>query len=345
MTSVPLHALAPRNYNRSEVASQVLLNLALSANSSSAVQQDSRLIAAMTAAAADQANLTKLTAHFLGETKFQLDVVLGRGKTGVQRHHKAISSKTPGYIMLSYCWAQQETVVRVRDALGRRGYAVWLDIEQMQGSTVEAMADAIDGCSAVLYGISRNYKESANCKLELSYAHSMGIKMVPMMLQSDYTPQGWLGMILGLDLWYGFYGDVLDDEALFETKIGELCRALGPAPTRSQAGVAAAQAAGQQTRSGAPDATAHASGIGVEQRRKARWSEGNVPPAAVPMREGVESAYRTSRHFQLEASVAMLQQQVARLEATAASAQSTQDSLKELKTAVVLSGLGVTLGT
>lgn len=33
-------------------------------------------------------------------------------------------------------------------------------------STVDAMADAIDQSSVICYGVSREYKESANCKLE-----------------------------------------------------------------------------------------------------------------------------------------------------------------------------------
>ena len=34
----------------------------------------------------------------------------------------------------------------------------------MQGSTVESMADAIDGYFAVVYGV---YLESANCRMEV----------------------------------------------------------------------------------------------------------------------------------------------------------------------------------
>jgi hypothetical protein len=38
-------------------------------------------------------------------------------------------------VMLSYCWAQQEVILRVREALGSRNHRVWLDLEQMSGST------------------------------------------------------------------------------------------------------------------------------------------------------------------------------------------------------------------
>ncbi len=34
-------------------------------------------------------------------------------------------------------------------------------------------------------------------------------------------------MLLGVRLWYGFYGTVLQGEAAFEGKLNELCRELG----------------------------------------------------------------------------------------------------------------------
>ena len=60
------------------------------------------------------------------------------------------------------------------------------------------MAEAVDLALAVCYGISLEYKESANCKLEALYAHQAGILMIPMMLSdiAEYRPNGWLGMLL-----------------------------------------------------------------------------------------------------------------------------------------------------
>jgi hypothetical protein len=36
------------------------------------------------------------------------------------------------------------------------------------GSTMDAMSDAIEGADVMLYGVSVQYKESANCRLEVS---------------------------------------------------------------------------------------------------------------------------------------------------------------------------------
>ncbi len=59
------------------------------------------------------------------------------------------------------------------------------------------------------YGITKAYKESSNCRLEAQYAYQQELDMVPLILQ------GWLGMLLGVRLWYGFYGIVLDSDTAF----------------------------------------------------------------------------------------------------------------------------------
>ena len=34
----------------------------------------------------------------------------------------------------------------------------------MKGSVMDAMSEAVDGAAVMLYGVSLNYKESANCR-------------------------------------------------------------------------------------------------------------------------------------------------------------------------------------
>jgi hypothetical protein len=54
-----------------------------------------------------------------------------------------------------------------------------------------------------------------------------------------YRANGWLGMLLGTRLWYGFFGAVLEDSTRFDAKMAELCREL-KAPPRASPPVAAA---------------------------------------------------------------------------------------------------------
>ena len=69
-------------------------------------------------------------------------------------------------------------IKRLNIALKKRDYDVWIDVEKMQGSTVEVMAGAVEGAAVMCYGISQAYKESANCRLEAQYAYQQQLDMV-----------------------------------------------------------------------------------------------------------------------------------------------------------------------
>ena len=47
------------------------------------------------------------------------------------------------------------------------------------------------------------------------------------MMEEGYRAKGWLGMLLGVRLYYQFCGVVLESEMAFEAKVEELCRELG----------------------------------------------------------------------------------------------------------------------
>ena len=137
---------------------------------------------------------------------FELDEV-ARQKAREQAAVAAAAAAEDGavtteHVMLSYNWDHQSVIKRINAALQGRKYTVWIDIEKMQGSTVEAMSAAIEDAAVVVYGISKAYKESTNCRLEAQYAHQQEKEMVPLMMEEEYRPNGWLGMLLGVRLWY-----------------------------------------------------------------------------------------------------------------------------------------------
>jgi len=66
--------------------------------------------------------------------------------------------------MISYQWDHQDVMLKVRDKLRQLGYTVWIDLDGMQGSTLEAMASAVENATLVLMTISSQYKKSANCR-------------------------------------------------------------------------------------------------------------------------------------------------------------------------------------
>ncbi len=57
------------------------------------------------------------------------------------------------------------------------------------------MDDAIGNAQVMLYAVSEKYKESGSCRLEASYAHRLGIDMIPVTVQDRYSPDGWLRLV------------------------------------------------------------------------------------------------------------------------------------------------------
>ena len=64
-----------------------------------------------------------------------------------------------------YQWDVQATVLRVAKSMRERGFRVWMDTEMMSGSTLDAMAAAVEGAHCVLICITERYKVRARRRL------------------------------------------------------------------------------------------------------------------------------------------------------------------------------------
>ena len=112
---------------------------------------------------------------------------LGRASKHAKRTLFNMTSRTPhpeladaeaptedGHVMLSYAWGpqdhdsgrfpNQDKVIWIKEMLEAQGHKIWLDVDAMAGSTLEAMALAVEGSSCVCIILNRDYKESAACR-------------------------------------------------------------------------------------------------------------------------------------------------------------------------------------
>jgi hypothetical protein len=128
-------------------------------------------------------------------------------------------------MMISYCWAQKELCHRINDRLEKEGYSVWLDRDEMRGSIIESMAEAVENSKCVLICMSSDYKASTNCQAEAEYAFNRKSKMIPLMVEKEYKPDGWLGFMAGSKIYVDF-ADKEDEEfdQAYELLIAELKR-------------------------------------------------------------------------------------------------------------------------
>ncbi|XP_069106093.1 uncharacterized protein [Argopecten irradians] len=114
--------------------------------------------------------------------------------------------KSKGHIMISYQWGHQEMLKKIRDGLRANGFKVWMDIDDMEGSTLDAMARAVENAEVILVCFSQKYKDSDNCRAEAEYAFQKKKKIIPLKMEMNYHPDGWLGFICGAKLFFDFGG-------------------------------------------------------------------------------------------------------------------------------------------
>ncbi|PNH02769.1 hypothetical protein TSOC_011218, partial [Tetrabaena socialis] len=128
------------------------------------------------------------------------------------------------HVMLSYEWGCQQSVMLIKSELQKAGYQTWMDIDKMSGSTLEAMAKAVEDSAAVLVCVSKRYKESQACRTEAEYAFQQRKKIVPVLMEADYKPTGWLGALMGTRLYFN-----MADPRQISGKMGSLMKELGDA--------------------------------------------------------------------------------------------------------------------
>ncbi|XP_071965079.1 uncharacterized protein [Antedon mediterranea] len=131
----------------------------------------------------------------------------------------------PGYIMMSYQWDDQAMVRKIADRLKQHGYNVWIDIEKMHGFIFDTMAIAVKNAAVVLACFSDKYQHSDNCKSEGNCMRQFKKEFIPIKMQADYSPDGWVATIFGGHLYVDF--SEATDPIIFETKIYELLQQLG----------------------------------------------------------------------------------------------------------------------
>ena len=167
--------------------------------------------------------------EMLRELQHSKDLEVQRAAAGALWELEGKTSRIPvkkeitgNHVMISYQWDNQDVLIEVKNRLQASGYRVWMDLEQMGGSTLEAMAKAVESSSVVLVCVSQKYKESPNCRSEAEYAYQLRKDIIPLMMQRKYKADGWLGMLVGTKLWIDFQSKHVTDAG-----VGKLIKELG----------------------------------------------------------------------------------------------------------------------
>jgi len=123
-------------------------------------------------------------------------------------------------IMISYSHSNKDLCHQVYQSLIKSNYRVWLDFENMYGSTLQSMAQAIESSNMILICMSNPYKQSAYCRSEAEYAYTRQRHIIPLVMEKKYRPDGWLGFICASKMYVDF--TKTDFEQAFQKLISQI---------------------------------------------------------------------------------------------------------------------------
>ena len=139
------------------------------------------------------------------QTKKVIDGILWNlTATNNERSLSDIKDQAIFDIMISYSHKDQALCRQIYEELLRHGYRVWIDFDQMHGNVMDAMARAIERSHTVLVCMSEQYRRSSYCRAEAHYAFQRHLRIVPVLLQQHYKPDGWLCFLVGQLLYVDF---------------------------------------------------------------------------------------------------------------------------------------------
>ena len=109
---------------------------------------------------------------------------------------KAIDTKRKNQIMISYNSASRDLCIKIKQELESIGLKVWIDVDDISGSSLESMANAVETSEAILMCVTEKYRQSNNCQAEAQYAFKLKKPIIPLIMQENYDKVGgWLGIL------------------------------------------------------------------------------------------------------------------------------------------------------
>ena len=133
--------------------------------------------------------------------------------------------KKTQHIMFSYSWTQKNQVSHIYDIIDNEYSEVpkWIDINQMSGNIIEAMGDAVENSFLVIIFLSKNYKNSKNCKTESELVIGKQKKYILVLIDKGYPyleddDENWLSKMFKNQ----FYIDLTEMDSSNLNKLKEL---------------------------------------------------------------------------------------------------------------------------
>ena len=129
----------------------------------------------------------------------------------LNKQDKVISSNGK-HIMISYNSATRDLCLKIRDFLKSKNFDVWIDTANINGSSCDSMAEAVENAQCVLICVTEKYRQSYACQSEVKYAYQLKKDIIPCIMEKGYhAVTGWLGFIISDKIFVDFTKYELDD--------------------------------------------------------------------------------------------------------------------------------------
>ncbi|CAF3831953.1 unnamed protein product [Rotaria sp. Silwood1] len=177
---------------------EILLALSFNNDASSALRQNinfiSRIRNLVNSTNSEKSNLQRAAEALLWKLEKEAEVVAN-----------STNSKSYKYdIMISYSHSDRQLCYQIYERLVQDGFNVWIDRDNMYGTTMIDVAEAIENSEFVLICMSDTYKQSVYCQSEAHYAFERRCHLIPIIMKPYYKPDGWLGIMVSGKIYVDF---------------------------------------------------------------------------------------------------------------------------------------------
>jgi hypothetical protein len=114
-------------------------------------------------------------------------------------------NQTEKRLMISYNRDSRDLCMAIKAEIEKLNYKVWIDVEDISGSSLESMALAIENAACVLMCLTEKYEKSVNCRAEAEYIFQLDKPFIPLIMQKNYKPGTWLSKLLFLFCFFYYY--------------------------------------------------------------------------------------------------------------------------------------------
>ncbi|BFZ25773.1 hypothetical protein BsWGS_28812 [Bradybaena similaris] len=114
--------------------------------------------------------------------------------------------KSKNQVFISFSLNERDLVKQLSSDLTAEGYKLWVDWDQTGGSTLQAVVEAAVGSAVVLICMSEGYMQSPACRSEAEFVFHHRKDYIPLLMQRQYSPDGWLSITVGTKPYIDFTG-------------------------------------------------------------------------------------------------------------------------------------------